>query len=338
MAPKRSAYPRLASPTFAWLRQWVLMLLLAFVAFPAVAGSTYIFTSPNYSSVIPFTAPCTMGVCANYTTSMHPAGSFTTASPLPANLVGAVLTNGIISFVFTDGINTYASSDPNSLLVGLTVSTDASGVPIPTSTSIRLEQTTALGRLNELFVGSSQSSINNELCLHRALGFVGCLLRSVDFPLGDPNSSQASTSVAGTWQVVSSGPTPTTTSLSAAPNPAPAGQTVTFTATITGSSPGGTVQFKDGATNLGSPAIVTGGVATLATSTLTVGTHSITAVYGGDANNLGSTSPAVNEVVSAVVVGGAVTQSIPTLSEGALALLALLIGLGALAHARSRMR
>jgi hypothetical protein len=34
-------------------------------------------------------------------------------------------------------------------------------------------------------------------------------------------------------------------------NPSTVGQSVTFTATVTGASPTGTVQFKNGAANLG---------------------------------------------------------------------------------------
>jgi len=61
---------------------------------------------------------------------------------------------------------------------------------------------------------------------------------------------------------------------------------------------------------------------------LTQGTHPITAVYSGDANNLTSTSPVVQQVVNAPgpppppPVPG---QAIPTLSELALLLLGLFV-------------
>ncbi len=47
--------------------------------------------------------------------------------------------------------------------------------------------------------------------------------------------------------------------------------------------------FQDGETTLGSITLVDG-TATYTISTLTVGSHSITAVYSGDANFAGSTS------------------------------------------------
>lgn len=76
---------------------------------------------------------------------------------------------------------------------------------------------------------------------------------------------------------------------------------VTFTATVTGNGgvPTGSVTFMDGANTLGSVAVNAGGVAAYTTSSLAVGTHTITAVYGGDANDAGSTSSAVTETVTA---------------------------------------
>jgi RHS repeat-associated protein len=61
------------------------------------------------------------------------------------------------------------------------------------------------------------------------------------------------------------------------------------------------VTFNDGATVLGTGTIAAG-QASLATSFATVGAHSLTAVYGGDANNLGSTSAVVNMTIAADVI------------------------------------
>src|SRR6266446_202299 len=82
------------------------------------------------------------------------------------------------------------------------------------------------------------------------------------------------------------------TAVSSSANPSNSGQNVTFTATVTSSagSPTGTVQFKDGGTNLGSPQTLNGsGVATFSTSSLIAGLHTITADYNGDPNFLSST-------------------------------------------------
>ena len=68
---------------------------------------------------------------------------------------------------------------------------------------------------------------------------------------------------------------------------------VTFTATVNGKSPTGKVTFKDGGTVLGVVALGGTFQAILTLSTLSVGGHSIIATYGGDANNLTSTSSAI---------------------------------------------
>jgi hypothetical protein len=81
-------------------------------------------------------------------------------------------------------------------------------------------------------------------------------------------------------------------------NPAKAGKAVKFTATVTSPTctPSGTVTFMDGSTELGTGNIVRGTVS-YKTSTLSAGTHNITAVYEGKANISGSTSPVLTQTV-----------------------------------------
>ncbi len=95
----------------------------------------------------------------------------------------------------------------------------------------------------------------------------------------------------------------TTTTVASSANPSVLGQSVTFTATVSPVAPGGgtrtgTVTFKDGATTLGTGGVNAGGTATFSTSTLAVGGHSITAVYGGDTNFTGSTSSTLTQTVN----------------------------------------
>ncbi len=90
--------------------------------------------------------------------------------------------------------------------------------------------------------------------------------------------------------------------LTSSANPSVYGSSVTLTATLTGVgagvTPTGTIQFMDGATNLGSAVTLSSGVATYATATLAAATHSITAVYSGDSNYTGSTSSVLSQVVN----------------------------------------
>ncbi len=93
----------------------------------------------------------------------------------------------------------------------------------------------------------------------------------------------------------------TTTTIVSSLNPSNHGQVVTFTATITpafgGVATGGTVNFKDGATSIGTGTVTAGNKATFKTSTLTVGTHAISAVFQATTNLKSSFSTAVKQVV-----------------------------------------
>jgi hypothetical protein len=82
-------------------------------------------------------------------------------------------------------------------------------------------------------------------------------------------------------------------------NPAGVGQQVVFTAKILangGGTPTGLVAFLDGATWL-KLAEVNNGQATFSTSSLSVGTHRIWAVYSGDNTSNPSISPEMNQVI-----------------------------------------
>jgi len=78
------------------------------------------------------------------------------------------------------------------------------------------------------------------------------------------------------------------------------GQSVTFTANLTGfggPTPTGTVTFEDGSTVIGQTTVNGSGVGTFSTSQLTQGRHNITAIYSGDSNFSGVTSPVHFQVV-----------------------------------------
>jgi len=92
----------------------------------------------------------------------------------------------------------------------------------------------------------------------------------------------------------------TTTSLAASPNPSTSSQTVSLTATVSASGggiPSGTVTFRDGSQSLGSVGLDPSGTAQLASSSLSVGSHPLTAAYQGASGFISSTSPQVTQVV-----------------------------------------
>lgn len=105
----------------------------------------------------------------------------------------------------------------------------------------------------------------------------------------------------------------TSTIVTSSVNPAVFAQSVTFTASVTSSGAGiptGTVTFMDGVTSLGTATLNATGTATISTAALSVASHSVTAVYAGNANFNASTALAFNEGVNkasttAVIVSSA---------------------------------
>jgi len=106
----------------------------------------------------------------------------------------------------------------------------------------------------------------------------------------------------------------TGTALTSSANPSVYGQAVTFTATVTPKpAAGDTVTFKDGATTLGTGTTNASGIATFPISTLSVASHSITAVFAGDSNYTTSTSsPALSQAVNKANAATAITTNLST--------------------------
>lgn len=103
----------------------------------------------------------------------------------------------------------------------------------------------------------------------------------------------ASTSAPLTQTVTAATPT---LSVASSGSPSPSGASVIFTATIS-SGPTGTITFYDGGVPIGTGAI-SGTTATFITSSLAVGSHSITAGWAGDTDYSAITSSAISQVVN----------------------------------------
>lgn len=87
--------------------------------------------------------------------------------------------------------------------------------------------------------------------------------------------------------------TTTTLALTSGSTPAAVGASLTFTATVTGAAPTGNVTFYDGVTLLSTQALNGSFQAAFTTTSLALGTHSITARYAGNAANDPSISAAM---------------------------------------------
>jgi Bacterial Ig-like domain (group 3)/FG-GAP-like repeat/FG-GAP repeat len=102
----------------------------------------------------------------------------------------------------------------------------------------------------------------------------------------------------------------TTTTVTSSMNPAKAGQSVTFTATVTSTTAGtptGAITFLDGSISLGTTTLNGSAQASLSMSSLSVGMHSITAAYGGDATFAASTSAVLTQTVTSTALAPTTT-------------------------------
>jgi hypothetical protein len=86
--------------------------------------------------------------------------------------------------------------------------------------------------------------------------------------------------------------------LTAGSNPSLVGDALTFTANVTPNSATGTVVFFDGATAISGDVTLVSGAASITTSSLSFGIHSITAQYSGDASFNDSISSALSQTVN----------------------------------------
>jgi hypothetical protein len=153
----------------------------------------------------------------------------------------------------------------------------------------------SLGNCNLSSDGSASFSISN-------LG-IGNHNITVVYSGDDNNDGSTSGAVTQTVNAVS-----TLTALSSSVSTSVFGQSVNFTAAVNPSSATGTVTFKDGSKTLGT-ATVSNGSASLSLNSLAVASHSITAVYSGDANDNSSTSGSIIETIVAKPV--ITTTSLP---------------------------
>lgn len=109
-------------------QRWISAAAILFFAGWAHAQPTvHTATSAgNYTGKTDYTT-CATGPCQNFTLAMGVSGSFTTASPLPANLMGASIPGLVTSFNFSDGLTTYSSADPATRIFLFQVTTNAAG-------------------------------------------------------------------------------------------------------------------------------------------------------------------------------------------------------------------
>jgi Bacterial Ig-like domain (group 3)/Right handed beta helix region len=277
------------SPNPARPLQTITMTATVSSAFTTPAGNMNFMANGTVLATVPVAANGT----ALATVSTLRAGTYNiTAVYGGSTQYAASTSNTIIETVLgTDTASTLTAS-PNPALPGqsitftATVSALQSGIP-PTGTVTFKDGATTLGAVA---VGTNGvASFGSSTLLtgtHPITAIYG-------------GSSDYNTSVSNTVNEVVTA-IPTSIGLSISPNPATVGQTVTMIATAVSGppnqSPTGTVTFSDQSGEIGAAPLVAG-VAAFSTSTLTVGTHQVTATL----NPTGSFAPSISATVSEVI-------------------------------------
>jgi hypothetical protein len=243
---------------------------------------------------------------ATLTTSFATAGTYSISAKYNGDGNNAGSTSSTLSQVIIAATTTTLVSSLNPSLVGQAVTFTATvsstaGTPPNGETVTFYNGSAVLGTAP--LSGGIASLTTSSLP-------VGTFTITATYP-GDTNFA-ASTSP-GLRQVVNSTTkSATSTALASSLNPSIYGQRVTWTATVTTSgsvTPTGKVNFKWGGNSIGTATLNASGVATLSKSNLNVYTYPLTAVYSGDANNTGSTSPILNQVVKETTSAAKISSS-----------------------------
>jgi RHS repeat-associated protein len=208
------------------------------------------------------------------------------------------------------GVSPAPSVFGQSITLEATVAVQAPGTGTATGTVSFYDGSTLLGTTNLNGVAGSDQATLSVSNLNADTHFLAAVYGGSSSYAGSSGTYSQTVQKAGT-----------TTSLSLSSSTTVVGQPLTFTATVSVTSPGagtptGTVTFYDGSTALGNGTVNSSGIATFSTSALAVGSHSITAGYGGDSNFNGSNSGSQAETVQKAGTTTAVTVNPATVVSG----------------------
>jgi hypothetical protein len=205
-----------------------------------------------------------------------------------------------------DGTVTTVIGSPNSSVFGQNVTFTATVKPVSPGSGTPTGMVTFYNGTTVLGTGTLSNSRATLVVSNLNLG-----TNSITVSYASDGNYSSSTSAVLSYSV---GQDNTTTKVATSGNNSVFGQSVTFTATVTAKSPGsgsptGQVSFLDGTTVLATETL-SGGTATFTTSSLSVGSHSITVSYGGDTDFGSSTSSTLKQTVNQDGTTSTVTSSL----------------------------
>jgi hypothetical protein len=257
-------------------------------------SSYTIFVSDNGGAFTPWLSGTALTSSSYTGTAGHTYGFFSIATDAAGNIEvlksAAEATTQVISTVTLTPTTTMLGTSSASVNIGTSVTFTATVAPTtgngtPTGSVTFVDGSTTLGTITLSAGVATYMTSSLAAGSHSIVAQYG----------GD--STYASSNSGSLTEVVL---TPTTTTLGTSNASVNVGTSVTFTAKVAPSAgngtPSGTVIFVDGSTTLG-PGTLSGGMATYMTSSLTAGSHSIIAQYGGDSTYAASNSGSLTQIV-----------------------------------------
>ena len=287
---------------------------------PQIVGQPVTFTAstssvgPNLTGSITFmdngapigSVTLGSGQTAIFTTSSLTFGAHTITAVYSGDTNHATSTSPAVSEQIVQAATAVLVSNLNPAVAGanvtFTVKLSGVGSLIPTGTVTFSDGATTLGTAAADATGAASFQI--------ATLAVGTHNITASYA-GDKNYAAVTAILVQTIQSAT-----TQVALTSSPNPATYGTAVTLTATIgsNGIAATGSVTFMDGSTPIGSGILNASGVATISVSTLTPGTHSLVANYGGDGKAAASVSAALPMVVKEATIVAEASNSNPALT------------------------
>jgi hypothetical protein len=249
-------------------------------ALPELTFSYTGFLNGDSVSVITGTPGLTTTATASSQVGQYPIN--VSADTLTAASYDFVIVNGTLTITTADTTVALVSNAPSALLgqrvtFTATLTPVAPGAGMPSGSVTFKNGATTLGTAQ---LTNGQAELTTD---QLALG-----THAITAIYSGADNFNASTSSPLSQAV---GKSAATVTLASALDTVRYGQSVTLNATVsgTGATPTGSVLFMNGASLLGATTLA-GGAASLTINTLPVATHTITAVYEGDAQNEGGTS------------------------------------------------
>jgi hypothetical protein len=270
---------------------------------PTSLKANVALNAPGTTATATFATPAlTVGqhtITASYSgDATHFAATSTDNSTAPyIQTVNEATATGLVSSLKTSPLG-------QSVTFTATVTAPNGGGVIPDGSVIFYDGTTIIG--NQMLNASGAATLQTAALttgLHPITAFYG----------GDPTIPILSSTSSILNQDVQAS---STAAVATSGSPSVYGTSVTFTATVApnGAVPAtGLVKFYDAAALLGTGTLNATGQATFPTSSLAVGSHSITVVYQGDTNYSAATSPSITQQVNQALT---LTTVLPALNPG----------------------